>query len=182
MVEKVDVPDMETMFYWLCASAESEKPYTCGNFTTTHSYWGRAELRYEDKYCSKTFDDFGITILCCDDEEEYAWECAGILLERFEKWYGRQIHPAATISDVSCWEQAEQFVMELNHAEELVYENCCYCLYYGEEFWSLMERGHNYDVPMKRAGEIWDLAFYFMAEGCMGENPYTTSGTLRYVM
>jgi len=181
MVEKIDVPDMETMFFWLCASAESEKPYTCDNFTVTHDWWGRAELEYEDEYCRKTFDDYGITILCCEDEEEYAWECAGILLERFEKWYGRQVHPAATISDVTCWEQAEPFVMELNHTEELVYENCCDYLYYGEGFKSLIDRGHNYEISEQRTRELWTLAFYFMAEGCMEDDPYTTSGSMRYV-
>ena len=181
MVQDIVIPDQYTVFCALMESADSSKLVEFGHFTAIHKPWGNAELWYEDDFNSKRFDTFGITILCCEDEEEYASSCACILCERFKKWYDRQVHPAARISDVSCWEQAEQFAMGLNHIETAVYENCCDYLYYGESLASLIERGHNYGLPIERVREIWKLALYFMAEGCMCDNPYTTRHTMRYV-
>jgi len=183
MVNKVDIPDWETMFYAVLESAETGKEVKLGNFTVKHKYWCDAELCYEDDFNCEFFSTWDISILCCEDEEEYAGECASTLLEKFEKWYERQpvYVEAKSISDVTCWAQAEPFVMELNHTERLVYENCCDYLYYGEGFRSLIDRGHNYDVSEQRTREIWKLAFYFMAEGCMEDDPYTTSGSTRYV-
>ena len=168
MVENVKLPDWEAIFYALLASAESRKEVKVDDHgSVRHKYWGDAELEYDDKYERKDFDLWDWNIMCCEDEEEYAGECASLLLEKLEKWHDKQVKPAATISDVSCWEQAEQFVRGLNHIETAVYQNACDYLYYGESFTSLIERDHNYGLPEDRTKEIWHLAFYYMAEGCV---------------
>lgn len=181
MVEKITVPELETIFYALIESAETGKLVHIGDhFTVKHTFWGEADMDYTDRCADESFDTFGITIMCCEDEEECAWTCADILLERFNKWYGRQPNPVETVAEVTRWEQAEPFVMDLDEREEAVYDNCCDYLYYGESFASLIERGHNYEVPVERTKELWQLAFWFMAEGCMAENAWLTSGSAKY--
>jgi len=168
MVENVKLPDWETLFYMLCESAETGKEVKYGNIEVKHEYWGRADLWYSDDFnTNKHFDDAFIAIIGCEDEEEYAGECASILLEKLEKWHNKQTKPVATISEVSRWEQAEPFVLKLNRMEKAVYQNCCDYLYYGDSFANLIERGHNYDISKERTSELWKLAFYWMAEGCM---------------
>ena len=183
MVNKVEIPTWETVFYAMMDSAFNGKEVKFDKFTIRHEFWGEAKLCYEDDFNSELFDTWDWSIYCCDDEEEYAGECASIVLHKFEEWYEKQTVyvKAESISDVGCWAQAEPFVMELNNTEELVYENCCDYLYYGDGIKNLIERGHNYGISEERTREIWKLAFYFMAEGCMVDDPYTTVGSSRYV-
>lgn len=183
MVNKIELPDWETMFDAILESAETGKKVKFGNFAVKHKYWRDAELCYEDDFNFERFSTWDWNILCCEDEDEYAGECASILLRKFKKWYRRQpvYVEAKSISEVTCWAQAEPFVMKLDRRERLVYENCCDYLYYGEGFKSLIDRGHNYEVSEQRTRELWTLAFHFMAEGCMEDDPYTTSGSARYV-
>ena len=186
MVDKVTIPDWETIFFALCDSAMTDGAVVRidEHFSVIHNWWAEASLfyndRFRDEFDSKLFDTSDIAIICCEDEEEYAGECASTILERFESWYGRQEHPAETIADVTCWEQAEPFVVELDKRETAVYENCCDYLYYGESFVSLMEREHNYGLDEGRVKELWKLAFWFMSEGCMCDDPYVTAWTARY--
>lgn len=174
LVEKVKVPGWEDVYYALLDSGRKSegKRYEDWkevrideHFSVKHRFWHCATMFYTDEYNTEVFGDDGA--MCCEDEEEFAGECAGGLLAEFEKWYGRCVHPVESVEDVRCWAQAEPFVNELDRKETAVYENCCDYLYYGYGLGSLMKQGHHYDLPEERAREIWRLAFWYMAEGCM---------------
>lgn len=182
LAEKVTVPEFESIFWAFLESGESggNEIKIDDHFSVSHKFWGRGELWYRDYYNHELFDDFGISIMCCDDEEEYANSSAAIVLERFNKWYERRSHPVDSIADVNCWAQAEPFIMKFNFKEDSVFENCCDYLYYGELFASLIENEHNYGLPEDRTREVWNLAFWFMAEGVSAKDPFVPLRAARY--
>lgn len=166
MVEKVEVPDFESVLEAMLDSSEFDgaEVKIDDHFSVKHRSWGLAELFYSDDFCNKTFDTHRWSIMCCDDDTEFAGSCASIVLDSFNKWYGRQCHPVSAISDITRYEQAEPFIDNLAGTERDVYMNACDYLYYGESLASLIERGHNYGLSESRTKEIWSLAFWYMAE------------------
>ena len=189
LVEKVKVPTWDDVYYALVDSAyendgkkfvEWRETRIDEHFSVKHRFWDTAVLFYVDNFNVEVFDDDGA--MCCEDEHEFAGECASGLLESFEGWYGKQNFEANSIADINCWDQAEQFVAKLDGVDESVYDNCCDYLYYGEGLNDLIERGHNYGLSKERTAELWKLAFWFMADGVSSDDPCTTAHTYRYVM
>ena len=171
MVEKKIELDWETMYYALRAAAESnEGEYTLNDcMFVCHTDWRRAELHYTDEHSDKVFDTSGISIMCCDDAEEYSGSCASIILERYNKWLERQVAEVATIFDATCWEQAEPFYWEVKGGlEEDVFRNCVWgwegCQY---SLQTLLDNGWNYGLDEQRTKELWKIAYWWVAEGCM---------------
>lgn len=171
MTEKVNVPTWESMFWALVESMEQDgkEVKIDEHVSVKHTRWSRGEMFYVDDYNVEVFSDFGISILCCEDDEEYAGEVASIILERFERWYERQVHPVKSIFDATCWEQAEPFYWEVKVGlESDVFKNCvCGIEGYEYGFDTLIKNEWNYGLPIERTKELWQIAYWWVAEGCM---------------
>lgn len=173
VVEKVETPSWETLFWALVESMEQngKEVKIDDHFSVKHKEWSRGEMFYTDEHNIKLFDDFCINIVscCCEDAEEYAGEVTNILLDRFNKWYERQVHAVKTIFDATCWEQAEPFYDKVSDRTELdVLRNCVWGIEgFQYSFDTLMENGWNYGLPIERTKELWRMAYWFVAEGCM---------------
>lgn len=169
MVEKVQMPEWENVFWALCESMEQDgkEVKIDEHLSVGHKRWCHATLCYTDEYNVELFSDNGA--LCCEDEEEFAGECAAGLLEKLEEWYERQVNPVDNIFDANCWEQAEPFYDAVwERRERSVLQNCIWgiegCEY---NFDTLIKNGWNYGLPIERTKELWQIAYWWVAEGCM---------------
>ena len=178
LIEKRNIPDWEIMFYTLLESAEKNDWVDIDDNLSVRMYpWDCGELY--NREAGELFES--PYVMCCEDDEEFTAEAASHLLRSYEEWMSKQSEPVETIDEIHRWEQAEPFVMDLTRQEEIVYSNCCDYLYYGDSFHMLIENDHHYGMDLERVRELWRLAFWFMAEGCMTEDPYTTRETCCYV-
>lgn len=112
-------------------------------------------------------------VLCCEDEEEFTAEATTILLEKYVKYIESLPKPVQTVDEITCWAQAKPFYEALDDCPRIVravYENCYWGHYYGDYgFTALMDNDWNYGLPRELAYELWVIAFWYCAEGCMEE-------------
>lgn len=107
------------------------------------------------------------SIMGCESMTELIRYATELLLKRYEKLDKSRTRQVDSIAEITCWEQAEPFVDELDRAERAVYANACDYHYYGMSLQSMIDNGHHCDLPEQRVRELWKLAFWYMAEGCM---------------
>jgi len=132
-----------------------------------HWYHGRLFVRCDGH--TEIISTYRWTVLCCEDEEEWAGEIASILLDEYRKFAARTVSPVKTIFDAGCWEQAEPFYHEIDGSlERLVYENCVWG-WEGMQYSlkTLLDNGWNYGLSVERTKELWQIAYWYVAEGCM---------------
>lgn len=98
-----------------------------------------------------------------------------MMMELYEKWLAKQPKKVASIFDATCWGEAKPFFEEVwfgnNKLEESVLENCIWGwqgMSYGFDY--LIENEWHYGLPIERAKELWRIAYWYVAEGCMEED------------
>lgn len=176
-----DGEDWQILFWALCESQETDKEVAIDeHFGVRMHEWSYGELFFtytdeellHDGWLSTTtevFVDNGA--MCCEDAEEFAAEVASGLLEQFGKWYERQRRPVDSIFDATCWEQAELFYLDIKSGlEESVFQNCVWG-WEGMEYSlkTLLDNEWNYGLSIERTKELWTIAYWWVAEGCMRE-------------
>ena len=158
----------QSVFYCLLESSESGewvnvtdavsvkmRPWECGEL-----YDSEHEKLFTSRY-----------VMCCEDDEEFTAEAASQLLHDYAGFINAIPDPVQCIEDARCWAQAKPFydaVMDASLVIRHVFDNCYWGLYYGDYgFETLMENDWNYGLPRELALEIWRIAFWYCAEGCM---------------
>lgn len=160
----------QVLFYALCESAETEKWVELDEHTSCKMVsWDHGELYDYDH--EKLFTSS--YVMCCEDDEEFVAEATTQLLEMYVKFIESQPKPVQSVDEITCWKQAEPFydaVFECGGIVESVYENCYWGHYYGDYgFKTLIENDWNYGLPEALAYELWQVAWWYCAEGCMEE-------------
>lgn len=160
----------QILFYALLESDEKHDWVDLGDGLSCKMFqWDHGELYDESR--EELFESH--YVMCCEYEEEFTAEAASDLLEMYSKWYESLPKPIQCIEDACCWAQVEPFYAALYDCPKIVravFENCYWGHYYGDYgFQTLMDNEWNYGLPRELAYELWQLAFWYCAEGCMVE-------------